>query len=401
MKPPKHFYYIAHKDNLKSILKNGILSHRRADRWSLKNWISKKTIIYDKGIVDLRKNIHFNKRSLWEYANVYFQARNPMLYRVIKEHEAQNIVILQINSDIINSSNVGIADGNASSQSTTFFEDTDKGLGALNPEQFERSYWSEEDDSKRKIMAEALIYSHIPKEKIIGIYTANQETANQIRKDITGPLNIMPNPNMFFLPEYENVIFPYSGIKKETEKHITLKKGDMFFSKMQTFTVSVNTVGVMGKGLASRAKYQFPDAYVLYQDLCRQKKLKMGVPYLYKREANFIKTLMENVSSSVATENGHRWFLLFPTKNHWREKSPVAGIEKGLNWLVDNYKSQGIESLALPALGCGLGGLDWKELGPLMCKYLKKMDIPSAVYLPLEKQIPEEQLQPEFLFNNL
>ena len=399
MNQPKQLYYITHKDNLKSILKNGILSHTRATAW-FKKLLSKNTIIYDKDIVNRRKNREFKGRSLWDYANVYFQVRNPMLYRVIKTFGAENIVILQINPDIINNLDVGITDGNATSQNTIFFEDISKGLSVLNQEQFERPYWSEVDDSKRKIMAEVLVYEKIPKEKIIGIYTADQETANQIKKDITGPLNIMQNPKMFFLPEYNQVI-----LKKGTENqtHITLKKGDMFFSEMQTFTISVNTVGVMGKGLASRAKYQFPDAYVLYQDLCRQKKLKMGVPYLYKRSENFITTLMEDVSSasSITTENGHRWFLLFPTKNHWREKSPIVGIEKGLQWLVNNYKSQGIESLALPALGCGLGGLDWKEVGPLMCKYLKQMEIQSCIYLPLEKQIPEEQLQPEFLLNNL
>ncbi len=145
----------------------------------------------------------------------------------------------------------------------------------------------------------------------------------------------------------------------------------------------------MGKGLAFSFKCQFPEGYVLYQDLCRQKKLRMGVPYL-----------LEDVPSAV-TENGHRWFLLFPTKNHWRENSPLAGIEKGLQWLVENYQSQGIKSLALPALGCGLGGLSWSVVGPLMCQYLKQMDIKSEIYLPLEKNIPEEQLQPDFLLHKM
>ena len=170
----------------------------------------------------------------------------------------------------------------------------------------------------------------------------------------------------------------------------------MFLSDLQTFTISVNTVGVMGKGLASRAKYQFPDVYVRYQQLCRQKKIKMGVPYLVKREENYEKTLMEETSSAV-TENGARWLLLFPTKNHWREKSPYEGIERGLQWLVQNYKNQGIQSLALPALGCGLGGLSWKDIGPLMCKYLHQMEIKSSIYLPLGSSIPKEWLEPEFL----
>ena len=236
-------------------------------------------------------------------------------------------------------------------------------------------------------MAEALISDQIPREKIMGIYTANQNIADQIRKEL-GPLDIMHDPNMFFKPDYQNQI----------SNHVALRRGDMFFSKAQTFTVSVNTVGVMGKGLASRAKYQFPDVYVLYQDLCRQKKLRMGVPYLYKREENYEKTLIENTSSTI-TENGNRWFLLFPTKNHWREKSPLEGIKKGLQWLRDNYKNQDIESIALPALGCGLGGLDWKNVGPLMCQHLNQMDIQSSVYLPLEGQIPKEQLSAEFLLN--
>ena len=121
---------------------------------------------------------------------------------------------------------------------------------------------------------------------------------------LLGNRAVIPHPWMFFLPK----------VQEHISEKITLLKEDMFFSKnMQTFTISVNTVGIMGKGLASRTKYQFPDVYVLYQDLCRKKKLRMGVPYLYKRSEDFVRTLMEDVPS-IVTENGHRWFLLFPTK---------------------------------------------------------------------------------------
>jgi O-acetyl-ADP-ribose deacetylase (regulator of RNase III) len=57
-----------------------------------------------------------------------------------------------------------------------------------------------------------------------------------------------------------------------------------------------------------------------------------------------------------------------------------------------NFQAQGIESLAMPALGCGLGGLDWKDVGPLMCKYLHGIDIPVAIYLPRERTIRPEYL---------
>ena len=231
----------------------------------------------------------------------------------------------------------------------------------------------------------------ISPDKIIGIYVANEEIAKTVKQSMTiEGLNIIPNNNMFFLPEYQ----------KRISNCITLAKGDMFFSKMQTFTISVNTVRIMGKGLASRAKYQFPDVYVYYQDLCRKRTLKMGVPYLYKRENNFEKSLLEDIKF-ITTENGKRWFLLFPTKNHWKENSPIKGIEKGLQWLLNSYKNLNIESIALPSLGCGLGRLDWKDVGPLMCKYLTQMDIQSCIYLPIEKEIPTEQLESQFLLGKI
>ena len=390
MNIPRYFYYITHIDNLKSILKNGILSRNQIkDENSMLvklRLADRIKSIHSEDVVQRRKNKKFNNKPLWNYVNLYFQPRNPMLYVVIKNFQVKNIIVLQINSDVINSNDVGVTDGNVASNDTHFFTDIKQGLAALAQEQFNKEYWNDSDDARRKIMAELLVYNHISPDKIIGIHVANEEVAKAIRQNITGALNIIPDSKIFFLPEYQ----------KRISDCITLAKGDMFFSKMQTFTVSVNTVSVMGKGLASRAKYQFPDVYVHYQDLCRQRKLKMGIPFLHKRVKDFESSLSEDMQFLV-TENGNRWFLLFPTKNHWRENSPIEGIEKGLQWLLNNYKDLGIKSIALPSLGCGLGGLDWKNVGPLMCKYLNQMDIQSCIYLPTEKQVPPEYLEPKFL----
>ncbi len=156
---------------------------------------------------------------------------------------------------------------------------------------------------------------------------------------------------------------------------LAIVDGDILSSNMQTLTVPVNTVGVMGKGLALQVKLQYPDVYAKYQWACRQGLLAMGKPYLYKPKANSV-----------------RWFLLFPTKRHWREGANLVGIEEGLRWLLANYKALGITSLAVPALGAGLGRLPWKSVGPLMCRYLAKLDIPVALYLPWEKHTPPELL---------
>lgn len=82
------------------------------------------------------------------------------------------------------------------------------------------------------------------------------------------------------------------------------------------------------------------------------------------------------------------------------EKADLKGIEEGLKWLTNTYKSEGIKSLAMPALGCGLGWLDWGVVGPLLCTYLKQLDIRVNLYLPKEIKIPEEQLKSDFLLKN-
>ena len=75
----------------------------------------------------------------------------------------------------------------------------------------------------------------------------------------------------------------------------------------------------------------------------------------------------------------------------------IKGIEEGLKWLVDNYEKEGVKSLSMPALGCGLGWLDWGIVGPLLCNYLQDLDIPVNLYLPVEKKIPDAQLSKNFL----
>ncbi|MGC8926721.1 MAG: macro domain-containing protein [Myxococcota bacterium] len=173
----------------------------------------------------------------------------------------------------------------------------------------------------------------------------------------------------------------------------------MFFSRMQTLTISVNTIGVMGKGLALRAKYQFPDVYVKYQDLCKDKILRMGKPYLYKREGS-LDFILTDEAEKLTNLNLQTWFLLFPTKTDWRKIADLKGIEEGLKWLVAQYKAEGIKSLAIPALGCGLGWLPWGIVGPILCTYLSQLDIPVSLYLPIERKVPEEQLKLDFLIRN-
>ena len=382
----KSLYYITHVNNLPSILQRGILSHEQVENQGVQT-----EPIYNKEIVGKRQLIKApDGKNLWEFANLYFQPRNAMLYQVIHNADPKDIAIVAVKPQILNIPGSFIATGNAA-HSLSGIVPIGEGIKIITGmwDVLQSDWWKEEDGSKRKIMAECLIPNSVPPEFIQTIYVSGHKVAETTKALIaTVPKSppIVPDKHRFFQPTRR-----YSLTNR-----LSLVDGDMFFSTMQTLTISVNTVGIMGKGLASRTKYQFPDVYVVYQDLCRRKVLKMGKPALYKREAS-LDTQLADDPSSLPDLNQNKWFLLFATKRHWREDSDIKGIEEGLQWIRDTYKPEGIQSLAVPALGCGLGKLEWRDVGPLMCKYLVDLEIPVVIYLPQEEKMPQEYLERRFL----
>ena len=388
-------YYITHIENVPSILKRGILSHTMVESENIK-----RVAVYDKQIVVNRKEKFTpDNKSLWDYANFYFQPRNPMLYRVINESKNNGIVVLSIKPSILDINGAFITTGNAASLNSDFLAaSTYKDATIISEiiKGIDIEWWKDEDGTKRKIMAECLVPNLVSPDLIQTIYVSSENAAKKLNqlidsseyKNIAKPTASI-EPTMFFLP----------SMRTSLTKNISIIEGDMFFSKMQTLTISVNCVGVMGKGLASTAKYRFPDMYVYYEDLCKKKILQMGKPQICKRESSIFNVLAEE-TTSLQPKNGETWFLLFPTKNHWKNNADRDGIEKGLQWVRDNYKQEGIKSLAMPALGCGLGNLEWQEIGPMMCKYLKDLDIEHvSIYLPTDRKVPEEFLLKKFLLS--
>ncbi|WP_205894439.1 macro domain-containing protein [Pseudomonas edaphica] len=139
--------------------------------------------------------------------------------------------------------------------------------------------------------------------------------------------------------------------------------GDMFKSDATTLVNTINCVGVMGKGVALEFKKRWPGLMLDYQKKCKAGLVILGKPYLY-------------------TDLAGTSIINFPTKGHWRATSRLADIESGLEHLVSNYKSWGVNSIAFPPLGCGNGGLEWDVVGPLMYSHLSKLDIPIEMYAP-------------------
>lgn len=144
---------------------------------------------------------------------------------------------------------------------------------------------------------------------------------------------------------------------------IIYKQGNIFNSNAQVITNTVNCVGVMGKGLALEFKNRFPSMFADYQKKCLQHEVKIDRPYLWNGESTQV--------------------LNFPTKKHWKDKSNLGDIKKGLQYLADNYDELGISSIALPPLGCGLGGLNWNDVKALIDETLGGIpDLDVFVYEP-------------------
>ena len=154
--------------------------------------------------------------------------------------------------------------------------------------------------------------------------------------------------------------------------------GDIFNSKAQTLINTVNCVGIMGKGIAAEFKNRYPEMFEDYAARCQKNEVKPGVPYLFKTPSLFVPQVIN-----------------FPTKSDWRAASRVEDIEKGLKILASKYKEWNIESIAVPPLGCGNGQLLWETVGPLIYKYLSKLDIPVKMYAPYGT--PPAQLTEKFL----
>lgn len=152
--------------------------------------------------------------------------------------------------------------------------------------------------------------------------------------------------------------------------------GDLFASKAQTLVNTVNCVGVMGKGVALEFKKRFPSLFEDYAARCSRNEVRLGVPYIF------------------VDVDGRR-VLNFPTKGHWRSPSKLVDIETGLDYFSKHYAEWEITSIAFPPLGCGNGGLEWSEVGPLIYRKLHRLPIDVEVYAPYGT--PKHELTDEFL----
>lgn len=147
---------------------------------------------------------------------------------------------------------------------------------------------------------------------------------------------------------------------------ITFKKGNLLQAGAEALVNTVNTVGVMGKGIALQFKEAFPENFKAYEAAVKRKEVKTGK--MFVTELNRMDQL--------------RYIVNFPTKEHWRSPSRLYYIEEGLKDLRQIILEKGIQSIAIPPLGCGNGGLDWAQVKQLMIENLKDLPIKVIIYEP-------------------
>src|SRR5258708_5923163 len=129
---------------------------------------------------------------------------------------------------------------------------------------------------------------------------------------------------------------------------VELRRGDILKAKVDALVNTVNTEGVMGRGIALQFKKAFPDVFKAYEAACKRGAIRVG----------------EVSSHDLNRFEQPHYVINVPTKKHWRGKSRLEYVESGLRALVEEVKRLGIKSVAVPPLGCGLGGLDWDEVRP-------------------------------------
>lgn len=146
--------------------------------------------------------------------------------------------------------------------------------------------------------------------------------------------------------------------------------GDLLASKADALVNAVNCVGRMGRGIALAFRKRYPPMFEAYAAACARGEVVPG--------------RMFTVETGDPT--GPRFVVNFPTKRHWRQPSRMEDVEAGLPALVAEIRAKGISSIAVPALGCGTGGLDWADVKPRIAAALGGLEgVQVLVYEPLDE----------------
>ena len=159
---------------------------------------------------------------------------------------------------------------------------------------------------------------------------------------------------------------------------IELKQGDILAANAEAMVNTVNCVGIMGRGIALQFRKAFPENFKAYKALCDRKELEPGKVYVFDLNR------LENP----------RYVINFPTKKHWKSKSHLEYIESGLGALIEELRGRDIRSVAMPPLGCGLGGLQWEDVRQQIEEAFRELpDVRVLLYEPKGAPVAEKMVK--------
>lgn len=156
--------------------------------------------------------------------------------------------------------------------------------------------------------------------------------------------------------------------------------GNLFESDAEALVNTVNTVGVMGKGVALQFKKNFHNNYKAYVEACKNGDVQIGRMFVVRDHSLL----------------GEKLIVNFPTKTDWRKPSEYEYVERGLDALVDTIRQYGIKSIAIPPLGAGNGGLHWDRVKKMIEEKLVALDVRIIVYEPsqqIKEQLAKERVK--------
>ncbi len=427
-------HYIAPLANLESIFDKGILSHNEAEPFK-KADVSMQEVQNIRAHKVIPASAMGSERKIHDCANVYLNAKNPMLF--CRQKEKENICVLRLKSALVDLPEAVIADRNAAANEARFFKAAE-GVHQLAENILFGQFWTSKNNDEatnrtngQLRCAELLLPHKIHPSYIAGMYVASEAVKQAVLAKFPEgcPVEITVHPAFFFeqkaitpyIPQLGNKRFPnpidfapepppappappsppivrnivviapapqsttHTSPKRGIEQwlvkttkdkkvvpyeskitlppHITLKRGNLLDSPMQTLVNTVNCKGAMGAGIALAFKTRFKSMFNDYKERCEKAEVKPGTPYIYEEDGKKI--------------------INFPTKDHWRDKSRLAWIKQGLDLLKSDLQKWGIISIAIPPLGCGNGGLDWQVVRKMIVDTFRDVEnIQIEIYEP-------------------
>lgn len=148
---------------------------------------------------------------------------------------------------------------------------------------------------------------------------------------------------------------------------IKYRAGDILKAETEALVNTVNCVGVMGRGIALQFKNAYPENYDAYVKACKTGNVNPGQPFVF----------------DLGADVHPRYIVNFPTKRHCRNPSKIEDIQSGLEALTAIIQNLNIRSISIPPLGCGLGGLDWAVVLPMIQSAMEPLvDLRVAIYEP-------------------